>query len=257
MSTRMKIGVRLESFGVPVRPALARAAKLGVAGVQVDAVGDLAPHRLSDTGRREFRYLLRSYNLELTALHAPLRRGLDVAEDLQPRIERLRQALGLSFDLGPRVLIVESGGVPADPASPRGLTLTESLLALGQHADRVGSRLALETGLDPGEKLRDFLAKFDTGGLAVNFDPANLLLNGFDPAAQVVPLGRLIAHVHAHDARRSTVSRSAQEVPLGAGDVDWMGLLAALDAVEYRGWLVVERDGDAEEGVPFLRRLVN
>ena len=57
---RLKIGVRLESLGLPLRRALFEAGQLGVAGVQVDAAGDLSPNRLSETGRREFRHLLRS-----------------------------------------------------------------------------------------------------------------------------------------------------------------------------------------------------
>src|SRR6266704_162185 len=82
---RLKIGIHLESLGLPLRKALQQASRLGVGGVQVDAVGDLSPTRLSETGRREFRHMLRAYNLELTAVGCPLRRGLDAAEDQQPR----------------------------------------------------------------------------------------------------------------------------------------------------------------------------
>src|SRR5260221_7969673 len=103
----MKLGIRLESLGLPLRKALGEASRLGAAGVHVDAAGDLAPDRLSQTGRREFRNLLRSLNLELTALGCPLRRGLDVAENLQPRIEHVRSVMSLSYDLGPRTSIVE------------------------------------------------------------------------------------------------------------------------------------------------------
>src|SRR5262249_59460571 len=71
----MKLGVRLESLGLPLRPALTATAKMGAAGVQVDAAGDLSPERLSQTGRRELGNLLRSHNLQLTALGCPLRRG--------------------------------------------------------------------------------------------------------------------------------------------------------------------------------------
>src|SRR5687767_10435289 len=66
--THMKLGIRLESLAIPVRKGLAEAERLGVAGVQVDAAGDLAPDRLTATGRREFRHLLRGRGLELTAL---------------------------------------------------------------------------------------------------------------------------------------------------------------------------------------------
>jgi sugar phosphate isomerase/epimerase len=259
---RFKIGVRLESLGLPLRRALAEAARLGVPGVQVDAVDDLAPKALTQTGRREFRNLLRTYNLELTALGCPLRRGLDAAEDQQPRLERVRAVLSLSFDLGPRVVVVQAGQVPEDPDGPRGRTLRESLLALGGHGDRVGATLALETGLESGEALANFLRRFDSGSLAANLDPANLLLHGFDPYEGARALQGRIAHTHAKDCRQASASRAAQEVPLGHGDIDWMRYLATLEEVEYRGWLSVERETGADRapdvanGVAFLRRLI-
>ena len=77
---RLKIGVRLESLGLPLRRALSEASRLGVAGVQMDAVGDLSPTRLSETGRREFRHLLRAPQPRtdrprLSAAPRPRRRG--------------------------------------------------------------------------------------------------------------------------------------------------------------------------------------
>src|SRR5450432_1796400 len=102
----LKLAVRLESLGLPLRKALAEASRMGVTGVQIDAVGDLSPSRLSDSGRREFRSLLRSNNLELTALGCPLRRGLDSAEDQQERLEHVRQVMTLASELGPRLTIV-------------------------------------------------------------------------------------------------------------------------------------------------------
>jgi sugar phosphate isomerase/epimerase len=259
---RLKIGARLESLGLPLRRALAEASRMGAAGVQVDAAGDLAPNKLSQTGRREFRNLLRTYNLELTALGCPLRRGLDAAEDQQPRLERVRAVLALSFDLGPRVVVVEAGQVPEDPDSPRGRTLRESLRDLGGHGDRVGATLALETGLESGAVLASFLRQFDSGSLAANLDPANLLLHGFDPYESARALQGLVAHTHARDCRQASASRAAQEVPLGHGDIDWLRYLATLEEIEYRGWLTVERETgddrvtDVANGVAFLRRLI-
>src|SRR5262245_21733272 len=121
-----KIGVRLESLGLPLRKALAEAARLAVPGVQIDAVGDLAADRLSQTGRREFRNLLRTHNLELTALGCPLRRGLDAAEDQQPRLEHVRKVLSLAYDLGPRVVVVQAGQVPEGAESDSARRMRES-----------------------------------------------------------------------------------------------------------------------------------
>jgi sugar phosphate isomerase/epimerase len=258
----LKIGLRLESFGLPLRRALSESGRLGVAGVQVDAAGDLSPNNLSQTGRREFRNLLRAHNVELTALGCPLRRGLDVAEDQQQRVEFVRKVLSLSFDLGPRIAVVQAGQVPEKDDSERGLALTESLTAVARHGDHVGATLALETGLESGAVLAAFLAKFDSGALAVNLDPANLLLHGFDPYESARILNRRIVHCHAKDARASSTSRAAQEVPLGHGDIDWLRFLSVLEEVEYRGWLTIERDAgenrlaDVAGGVAFLRRLV-
>src|SRR3954452_17313363 len=117
---RLKIGIRLEALRLPLRKALQQASRLGVGGVQVDAVGNLSPTRLSETGRREFRHMLRAYNLELTAVSCPLRRGLDAAEDQQPRLEHVRKVMSLGYELGPRVVIVQAGPVPEDVTGERG-----------------------------------------------------------------------------------------------------------------------------------------
>jgi L-ribulose-5-phosphate 3-epimerase len=260
--SRFKLGIVLETTGLPPRRALAEAARLGVDGVQIDAAGDLAPDRLGDTGRREFRTLLKSFNLDLSAVNCPLRRGLDVAEDQQQRVEHVRKVMQLAFDLGARKAIVPCPKLPADPATPTAMTLRESLTDLGGQGDRVGTLLCLECGLDAGDKVRDYLSGFDTGSLVVNFDPANFLANGFDPLASLSALAGKVAHTHARDARTTTVSGGSKEVPVGAGDIEWLVYIATLESIDYRGFLVVERQegesrfADVAAGVKFLKRFV-
>jgi sugar phosphate isomerase/epimerase len=174
----------------------------------------------------------------------------------------VRKVLSLSFDLGARRVIVQAGRIPEDLDTARGRLLTEAMLALGHHGDRTGTVLALETGLDSGQVLRSFLDRFDTGGLGVNLDPANLLINGFDPLESARALQGKVVHTHAKEARSATASRTAQEVPLGHGDIDWMQYLGVLEEIEYRGWLTLERESgetrlaDITAGVQFLRRLI-
>jgi L-ribulose-5-phosphate 3-epimerase len=258
---RIKIGVRLESFGLPLRRALQEAEQLGVGGVQVDAAGDLSPNSLSQTGRREFLHLLRSYNLELTAIGCPLRHGLDTPENQEGRIDHVRKVMSLSFDLGPRIAIVQAGRVPEEDDKAPPSLLTESLTVLGHHGDRTGTVLALETGLESGAALRKYLDSFDTAGLGVNLDPANLLMRDFDPYESTRALQGKVVHCHAKDARKAGTSRAAQEVALGAGDIDWMRFLSVLEEIEYRGWLVAVREtgGGPQEmaaAVGFLRRFI-
>ena len=258
----MKIGVVLESMGLPFRQGLPQAAKMGAAGVQVDAAHDLSPERLTETARREMKNLLRTYAQDLTALNCPLRHGLDVGENQQPRLEYIRRTMSMAFEMGPRVVIAPLAKLPGDTEPERARLLREALLDLGRHGDRVGTVLALEVGMDEPEAVAAYLDTFDVGSLKVNYDPANLLVNGFDPIKGIVPLHRRIAHTHARDARQSMVSRGSQEVALGAGDIDWLSYVAALAAVEYRGWMTVERETgddrlkDVERGVKFLKRML-
>jgi sugar phosphate isomerase/epimerase len=263
--SRLKTGICLESLGMPLRRALSEAVRTGARGVQLDAAGDLSPDKLSQTGRRELRHLLSSHALELSAVGCPLRRGLDVAEDQLPRIERVKKVMSLASDLGPRLVVIQSARVPDEDEEKSGAArprlLAEALQALGQHGDRTGVVLALETGLEAGAALRDYLNHFDTGSLGVNYDPANLLMNGFDPVESLRALQGKVRHAHAKDARVVGASRAAREVPLGHGDLDWLQLLAVMEEVDYRGWLAVEREsgddrpGDVARGVAFLRHL--
>jgi sugar phosphate isomerase/epimerase len=260
--SKNKIAIALEPLGLPLRRALQEAERLGVAGVLVDAAGDLAPDRLSQTGRREFRHLLRAHDLDLSALRCPLRHGLDTATNQEARIDHVKKVLALSFDLGPRITIVQAGQVPEKADDPRADLLTEALQALASHGDRVGATLALETGLESGAVLRAFLDRFDTGSLGVSFDPANLLMGGFSPYDSARALASRIVHVQARDARRAGASRAAQEVPLGHGDIDWLFFAGVLEEMDYRGWMTVLREAgnsrreDIASGVSFLRRIV-
>jgi L-ribulose-5-phosphate 3-epimerase len=259
---RLKLAIVAESTGLPARKAIDAAMALGCKGIQFDAVGELAPDKLGETGRREFKNLLKSNDLELAALNVPLRRGLDVSDDLQPRLDFVRKAMALSFDLGARLVVVPGPAVPAEATDARRVSLTESLHDLGAHGDRTGCAVALECGLDPAATLVPYLDTFDRGSLAVCFDPANFLLNGHDPLANLVTLGRRVVYTHARDARTARNVGGGGEVPVGAGDIEWMAYVATLESIHYAGYLTVERTAgqtrleDVKAGVAFLRRFV-
>jgi sugar phosphate isomerase/epimerase len=122
--------------------------------------------------------------------------------------------------------------------------------------------VALEAGLDPGDGVRDYLNTFDTGSLAVNYDPANFLLNGFDPLGSLAAMAGKVVHCHGRDARIAPASSGAREVPLGAGDIKWEDLVATLESIDYCGFIAVDRESggdraaDVAAGVRFLQQFV-
>src|SRR5262249_61788616 len=92
---RNPLGLRLDPER-PVRDQIYEAARLGARGVVVDAIGDLSPHRLSETGRREVRYILRAVELSLVAISLPTRRPFDTTEQLAYPLRRADPPLALA-----------------------------------------------------------------------------------------------------------------------------------------------------------------
>ncbi|MCS6977602.1 MAG: sugar phosphate isomerase/epimerase [Gemmatales bacterium] len=257
---RNRIGAVLESLQLPIKEAVRVASTLGIEGVQVDAVGDLAPEALSSTGRREFRHRLRSVGLELAALGCPLRHPLYHLERYEARVKHVMQALSLAYDLGAGVVTIFAGTIP-NPDDPARTILTDTLERLGSYGERVGATLALAAGAEPPQVLADYLRTFRCGGLGVFVDPASLLMRRMDPSEAVRLFKEQLALLHARDALSERPDRLAEEVPLGHGDVDWMGLLGALEEIDYRGWIVIRRGqtpdpaADIRNAAALLRRL--
>jgi sugar phosphate isomerase/epimerase len=265
-----------------------------VAAVELEASGELLPKNLTQTGRREITHLLRSHDLSVSAITCPLRRGLDIVENLEPRLEHIRDVMKLAFDLGPKLVVLPIGKLPDEPplagrasdgeapatssllltanasdlaqlgmssqarsANNAADALKESLDALGKHGDRTGVNLALETGLDDPAETIAYLDRFSAGSLGVDYNPAHLLLNGFNPYDAIRTFGKRLFIAHAQDARRISPSKLTT-VPLGRGDLDWMQLLAHFEEIDYRGNLTCAAEDRSElaGAVSFLARFV-
>lgn len=105
--------------------------------------------------------------------------------------------------------------------------------------------LALETGQESASELLQFLNDLPGENVAVNFDPANMLLYGSGaPIEAITTLSRHIRHVHVKDAvasKRQGIEWGT-EVPIGTGEVIFGELLPALEWIDYTGPLVIERE---------------
>ena len=151
----IKIGVQLASLKLPLKSALPRVAAMGADAVEIDARGELRPRDISRTGLRQIRKWLDDYGLQVCAVGFRTRRGYDVVEDLQPRIEATKEALRFAYELGCSVVVNQVGRIPAvDDAAAEWNTLTEALAEIGRFSQQVGAWLAMETGTESGEDLR-------------------------------------------------------------------------------------------------------
>jgi len=242
------LGLRLDPSR-PTREQIREAARLGARGVVIDAVGDLSPDRLSETGRRDLRQVLRSVELVLIALNLPTRRPFDTTDQLDDRLRRAESAFAMGYELGTSLVLARVGGIPPEAQGSARETFLGAVRELGRRADHRGVRLALETGADPGEAVRALLDGLASPGLAASIDPAALLQNGHDPAATAQAIGPWAAHAYATEASPSAVvSTSARTSGLPSGGLDWLAYLASLEEANYRGYLTIWPDPSREPG---------
>jgi len=106
--------------------------------------------------------------------------------------------------------------------------------------------------------LRTFLETLSTPAIRVNFDPANLTMQGFNLDEALDHLLPYIVHTHAKDGLRDP--GKWQERPLGQGDVPWTHYIARLKAANYTGAFTIEREegedpvSDVRDAIEFLRQ---
>lgn len=274
------IGVMLESFRQPTPVALKKAREIGAKGIQMYAVsGEHAPEQLTGEKRRELLDMVKSEGLVFSALCGDLGKGFHNPELNPELIEKSMRILDLAKDLETDIVTTHIGVVPADPAHDRYKIMQEACFRLAEYADSLDAHFAIETGPEESATLKRFLDSLHSTGVAVNLDPANLVMvTGDDPVQAVHNLKDYIVHTHAKDGVRNyyrdpeevyglveaemLASPSFEELPLGKGGVDFKNYLKALDEIGYHGFLTIEREvGDNPEGdirlaVDFLNGLI-
>lgn len=258
---QIRIGVELASLRLPLRQALLTARELGVEAVEIDARTQLRPEDLSHTGVRQVRKVLDDLNLRVSAVTFRTRRGYQVLDDLEARLDATRRALKLAYDLGTNVVINHIGRIPPEANSAALGTMQDALADLGRYGQRIGAMLAAETGYESGADLAALIAKLPPGSIGVDFNPAGLILNGHSPREAIAALAPHVLHLHAIDATRDLALGRGMEVPLGQGNAEFPELLAALEEQQYRGYITVARQqsdaprADLQQAIRFLRNL--
>lgn len=275
------IGVMLDSFRKPPKEALLLAAASGADGIQLYAThGELAPESMDAAARRDFRSRVADAGLKISAVCGDLGCGFANAALNPELIRRSKLIMELAKELGTDIVTTHIGVVPADKKAARYAIMQDACGELARYANDLGSHFAVETGPERSEVLKEFLDGLGSKGVAVNFDPANLVMvAGERPETAVKNLGEYIVHTHAKDGRQifyrdpevifglkpddGIKQPSFEELPLGEGDVNFPQYLKALETTGYRGYLTVEREvgndpcGDINKAVKYLRSVIS
>ena len=259
---RFPIGVIIDSFRTDTKTAICKAAELGAQGIQMYSTsGKNAPENLTPAKRRELLDFVKSHGLCFSALCGDLGEGFANRERNPILIEKSKRILDLAKELETDVVTTHIGVVPSDPTHERYGIMQEACFELARYADSIGSHFAIETGPELSSTLKKFLDGLHSTGVAVNLDPANLVMAvGDDPVEAVHNLKDYIVHTHAKDGKMlkrtnpeyiyhvvpnpedMEMQQYFIEMPLGQGNVNFESYLAALDEIGYRGFLTIERE---------------
>lgn len=236
----VKIAIGLSCLRQPFKKALHTAAQLGVAGVEIDARNLLRPSELSDTGRRQLRKMMDDLNLRVAALRFPTRRGYDILQDLDRRLEATKECMRFAYSLGASVVVNAVGQVPEDVVHPAYHQLQASLTDLARYGQHVGAMLACETGSEPVERLTALLESLPEKAIGITFNPGNLIVNDFYDESAIQTCASRTLHVIARDGVRDLARGRGLEVPLGRGSAEFPQILGVLEEQPYGGWFTLD-----------------
>lgn len=275
------IGAMNHSFRLPYDEVLEKAVSLGIKGIQFAAIGEDSYMNLDAAKRRELLKKTKDAGLIFSAICADDGRGFWRPEIIPSCIENAKRSLDLAKDLECDVVTTHIGVIPSDKNHERYKIMQEACFELSRYADSLNAHFAIETGPETSAVLKGFLDSLGSTGVAVNLDPANLVMvTGDDPVKAVYNLKDYIVHTHAKDGKMLVKGDPEQiygiikrpedvagiknfiEVPLGEGSVDFPAYLAALEEIGYKGFLTIEREvgenptADISTAVTFLKGII-
>jgi L-ribulose-5-phosphate 3-epimerase len=162
-------------------------------------------------------------------------------ETVEGNLERARAVVDMAVDMGVTVVSGHIGTIAEDPNDPGLICMTKAMTEFGKYAEDRGKVYASETGPESIELMREFIDALSNRAIRLNYDPANLVMMGFNPVKGVLVGGELIVHTHVKDGVRYPDGR-CDEVPVGKGQVPFHEYFAALDAIRYDGYFTIERE---------------
>ncbi len=258
---QLRKAVSLDSIKLPFREALPVIASMGAEGIEINARTGIRPNEMTRTGVRQIRKWLDDYRLKVACVYFPTRRGYGDPNDLEQRLDGTRAAMKFASDLGCNVVSNRIGKLPDESDFESWSVLVSALHDLGNFSLRSGAWLAARSGVNSGEELSKLFERLPNGALQVDFDPAELMIYGFNTVEVMKAIGQYVSHFRARDAVKDLRGGPALEVQLGRGTIEFGELFAILEEHQYQGFVTLERTGEGNlinecsQGLEYLDNL--
>ncbi|AIW85542.1 sugar phosphate isomerase/epimerase family protein [Bacillus mycoides] len=175
--------------------------------------------------------------------------GIVGAED-ESVIEQLKRVADKGLELGANIITAHIGKIPDVEKSERYEKMQRACYEIGDLSLKLGGVFAIETGSEKALVLKRFLETINSKGLAVNFDPANLISDANEnPVEGLLLLKDYIVQTHIKDCKgvKSDSSSKYIEVAVGNGEVDFDIFFKVLDEIGFDGYNMIERNDYFDE----------
>jgi inosose dehydratase len=125
-----------------------------------------------------------------------------------------------------------------------GEILTEIAKSAADHGIRTGFHNHMNTIGQGPEAVDAILAAADPRYVWLELDTAHFAQGGGDPAAAIRKYGKRLLFLHLKDVKNAANKSGYEFAELGQGRIDFPAVFSALHDVHFRGWGVVELDGE-------------
>ena len=158
------------------------------------------------------------------------------------RVKDILGGAALAEKLGVKDIITHIGYLPDDPNNPTHIAVVEAARYICEQIAGRGQRFLFETGEMIPTTLIRFMTEIGMPNVGVNFDPANLIINGrANPTDAARRLAPYIHGMHGKDAIHPVgTAPKGKEVKIGEGAVDFATILSILRDAGYDGSVTIE-----------------
>jgi len=242
-----KVGLDISDLQLGVKDGLRAASEMGFRVVEISAADpELDPAQLSTSGRR---HLLRyvdglGLRMEVIAAECP---GLTLTDprSVDGRVARTQRILEMAREVHVGVVTASAGALTHPETGEPSPAAVEALMQLGACADACGVVYALRPTCDDAQRVDRVLQAVGCPAVRLGIDPAAMVMHGANPMSIIQRLPEQIGLIHARDATAGMPGRPGVETRWGEGEVDFVGLLAMLSAIEFRGPYILRRTNSA------------
>lgn len=199
---------------------------------------------------------LKSSGLELVSVYTGANFIYD--EILPEELHKITQAAKLSSDFGASRLVVGGGAKRSDGEQPGDMSkLAKALDQVVGIAESFGLECSYHPHLGTIVETPEALGRLiSLSRIKFCPDTAHLTAGGGNPVELIEMHGNRLAHVHLKDFKYAT----GEFLPLGQGDIDFPGVLAAVRSSGYDSWLMVELDsydGDPKKAAEISKQYLD